>query len=78
LVAVSNDNSTESKNSIFNAFYNFTNLTLVPYCKKLIDFNLLTNEEIKQIKLYYAEIATTILPNLDQATQNWVIKEMDI
>jgi Xaa-Pro aminopeptidase len=78
LVAVECDNSAEAKKSIYNSFYNFNNLTLVPYCKKLIEFSLLNNEEIEQIKTYYTQIKQNVVPHLDQETQTWALLEMDI
>ncbi|KAG0669300.1 putative Xaa-Pro aminopeptidase fra1 [Maudiozyma exigua] len=37
-------------------FLKFENITLVPYCKKLINIKMLTIEEIKQINGYHARI----------------------
>ncbi|ABS77369.2 aminopeptidase P family protein [Coxiella burnetii] len=41
-------------------FYSFEDLTLVPYCRKLINPNLLTSEEIQQINDYHQRVDQTL------------------
>ncbi len=44
------------KQNGFGQFYQFEDLTLVPYEKKLIDITLLTNEEIRYINAYHVRV----------------------
>jgi Xaa-Pro aminopeptidase len=46
-------------------FYGFEDLTLVPYETKLIDLNLLSQEEVDQINIYHEKIFTLISPLLE-------------
>ncbi|AET41131.1 aminopeptidase P Ecym_7293 [Eremothecium cymbalariae DBVPG len=43
-------------------FLKFENITLVPYCRKLISIKLLTAEEKSQINEYYSRIWSTVAP----------------
>ena len=61
-----------------SGLYQFENLTLVPYCKKLIDFTLLDNIEIEQIIKYYAEIKNKVWQHLQTGTQLWLDEELNI
>ncbi|KJP86906.1 hypothetical protein AK88_03415 [Plasmodium fragile] len=45
-------------------FYSFEDLTLYPYEKKLLDYSILTTEEIKDINEYHDKIRKTLLPRL--------------
>lgn len=45
-------------------YLRFENLTLVPYCKKLINVKMLTKEEKKQINEYHSRIWQSIAPLL--------------
>ncbi|SBS86602.1 aminopeptidase P, putative [Plasmodium ovale] len=47
-------------------FLSFQDLTLYPYEKKLLDFSLLTTEEIKDINEYHDTIRKTLLPILNK------------
>lgn len=68
----------EALNSEYGAFYRFEDLTLVPYCKKLIDKNLLNQEEINQIKTYYNKIVSKVRPYLGEIECKWFDAEIDI
>ncbi|CCD26207.1 uncharacterized protein NDAI_0H00330 [Naumovozyma dairenensis CBS 421] len=46
-------------------FLTFENLTLVPYCSKLIDVTLLTNEERNQINWYHQKIWNNLKESFD-------------
>jgi Xaa-Pro aminopeptidase len=47
-------------------FYGFEDLTLVPYEKKLLDFDLLTKEEVDQINAYHTLIMEKLGPLLPE------------
>lgn len=65
-------------NSLYGPFYEFEDLTLVPYSKKLIMLELLTDVEKQQIKDYYSKIISTIRPKLKPEIQAWLDNELDI
>lgn len=64
--------------SAYGPFYRFEDLTLVPYCKKLMDMSLLSTEDINQIKAYYARIKVTISPKLDELVREWLDNELNL
>lgn len=64
--------------SEYGPFYKFEDLTLVPYCKKLIDFALLSQEDKQQIKRYYDDIRQFVLPKLASDVQIWLENELSI
>ena len=70
----------ESKNNeiSYGPFYEFKDLTLVPYAKKLIDFDLLTKRECLQIKDYYTQIINQVRPALKKDQQLWLDNEVDL
>lgn len=78
LCLITNAKDTLGSNSDFGPFLEFENLTLVPYCKKLIDFNLLDNIEKQQILDYYIEIKTKVRKLLPEAEKHWFDQEIDI
>lgn len=59
-----------SKNG--KAFYRLEDLTLVPYCYKLIDVALLTSTEIDWINAYHQQIFDILAPRLDADTKAWL------
>lgn len=67
-----------ANNSEYGPFYGFEDLTLVPYCKKLIDISLLSAEDKQQIKTYYQQITKLIMPDLAQEQQNWLKNELNV
>jgi len=62
----------------YGAFYTLDNLTLVPYCTKLIAVELLTTEERKQIADYYAQIRQLVYPLVDEAVRTWLNQQLDL
>lgn len=58
-------------------FLKFRNLTLVPYCKKLINPSLLSQEEISVINNYHKEIFKKVSPHLKKHSleYNWLKRE---
>jgi len=61
-----------AKSSEFGPFYQFENLTLVPYSKELIDLDLLSTEDKAQLKVYYTKINTKIRRRLGLVEQMWL------
>lgn len=55
-----------------NDFLSFEYLTLVPYCKNLINFDMLNFDEIEFLKSYSDNIRKSIMPNLSTDAKNWV------
>ena len=53
-------------------FYTLADLTLVPYCRKLIDVKLLSTEEIAWINAYHQEIFMRLKDHLDAETKAWL------
>jgi Xaa-Pro aminopeptidase len=72
---------TEIENSAVNGygkFYGFENLTLVPYCSKLIEFEILTEAEQQQIRDYYSQIRQLVYPLLNLDVQVWLDKQLHL
>lgn len=78
LCLVTEINSAEALNSEFGPFYGFEDLTLLPYCKRLIDVSLLSEDDKAQIKTYYQKIRELILPQLSADVAKWLEDELDI
>jgi Xaa-Pro aminopeptidase len=53
----------------------FETLTLAPYCRALIDTEILTPEEIAWIDSYHARVRETLTPQLDAETARWLAGE---
>lgn len=58
-------------------FLKFENITLVPYCKKLINVKMLTPEEKKQINDYHGKVWSSIVPFIQpqSITYKWLKRE---
>ncbi|KAH3901593.1 aminopeptidase P SCDLUD_001356 [Saccharomycodes ludwigii] len=58
-------------------FLKFENLTLVPYCKKLINVKMLTSEEKRQINEYHTRVWASIVPFLQPQSlaYKWLKRE---
>jgi Xaa-Pro aminopeptidase len=78
LCLVNKDNSNNANNSEYGPFYNFEDLTLVPYAKELIDINLLDKADKEQIDIYYARIRETVRPLLGDEEQAWLDNQLDL
>ncbi len=77
LCLVVNANNDKAKNSEYGPFYEFEDLTLVPYCKKLIDITLLDKDDVMQIKTYYKKIEEQVFPLIsDKQTKDWLIDQL--
>jgi Xaa-Pro aminopeptidase len=53
----------------------FETLTLAPYCRALIDPELLTPEEIAWVDSYHSRVRATLTPLLDAETAAWLDRE---
>ncbi len=56
-------------------FLEFQNLTLVPYCRALIDFPMLDKCELDYLKSYYLVILEKIAPLLSNDARQWLEEE---
>lgn len=58
-------------------FLKFENLTMVPYCRKLINRSMLSEEEKDQINAYHQRIWTTVVPFLQPSSIafSWLKRE---
>lgn len=56
----------------------FEMLTLVPYAKDLIDFDMLSKEELDFLKNYYAKIEAQISPLLSARAKSWLMSQIEI
>lgn len=70
------ENMVYVKFSEFPDFLEFANLTMVPYTKDLIDWNLITPQELAFIKSYYREIKDKIMPLLSENGKKWLSYEL--
>ena len=66
----------ESKNKLRRnkVFLEFKTLTLVPFEKRLVERNLLSNEELSWINLYHHRIYKTLSPYLVNTEKEWLRK----
>lgn len=55
-------------------FLGFEDLTLVPYNPKLVDFELLTDEERDQFNAYQTRVREALMPEMDEAERLWLLK----
>lgn len=53
-------------------FLEFRQLTLVPYCKNLIDLSMLSSLELEYLSSYQAMIEGRIYPHLTEKAKKWV------
>ena len=49
-----------------NDFLEFENMTFVPYCKELIDKDLLEESHVQKIKAYYEQIGNRVMPLMEK------------
>ncbi|KAF8818407.1 aminopeptidase P family protein [Rickettsia endosymbiont of Cardiosporidium cionae] len=62
----------------YEKFLKFTNLTLVPYDRSLIDVSTLNRDELLYIEQYYSEIRKRVRPLLSVDTQSWLDDQLKI
>ncbi len=56
----------------YGSFYSFKTLTLVPIDTNLMDFSLLTNDEIEWINNYHGRVRESLAPHLDPEEKEWL------
>ncbi len=56
-------------------FYGFEDLTLVPYCRKLIDRALLERSQAEALDAYHERVRATLGPQLSRAARSWLERE---
>jgi len=61
----------------YGEFLGFEPLTLVPYSRKLLARELLTNEELQQINSYHQNIIATLSPLLESSVVAWLLEECE-
>jgi Xaa-Pro aminopeptidase len=66
------ENMMYTKESGIEGFLDFEMLTLVPYEKQLIDFEMLDNSEIDYIKAYYKKIESCVRSRLSDNAKKWL------
>lgn len=59
-------------------YLEFETLSLVPYARDLIDYEMLTFEEVSYIKKYYKNIYAQIYHLLSKNAKGWLVKQLDI
>jgi Xaa-Pro aminopeptidase len=59
-------------------FLKLQQLTLVPYCRDLIDCTQLASEELSHINSYYQDISALVVPHLSNRAKEWCLKEMEL
>lgn len=59
-------------NEEFGKFYKFEVLTLFPYDNKLIDVNMLSQEEIEWINDYHDKVYAALSPDLNEVEKAWL------
>ena len=56
----------------FGNFLRFETLTLFPYDTKLIDVDMLTDEEVRQVNDYHAMVRSRLIPLLNDEQATWL------
>ena len=64
------------KDSVYDGFLEFENLTLIPYCRKLIKDEILNTNQINYIREYYSKIEDCVLPNLSVGAKDFIKSEL--
>ncbi len=59
-------------------FLEFEMLTLVPYEKNLIDWQLITKDELEYLANYYQKIEKEIMPHLSNTAQKWLQNQLHL
>jgi Xaa-Pro aminopeptidase len=56
-------------------FLRFETLTFIPYAKELIDYQMLTSNELDYIKSYYQKLRNIIHPLLSDEAKTWLMSQ---
>ena len=65
----------EWKTTEFGPFYQFKTLTMFPYDKKLIDVNLMTDQEIEWVNEYHKQVYARLSPLLTDQEKDWLAEK---
>lgn len=65
----------EAEETDFGTFLQFESVTLFPIDQKLIDFSMLTKNEIAWLNDYHAMVEQKLCPHLNEAEQAWMKKQ---
>ncbi|MDX1916746.1 MAG: aminopeptidase P family protein [Rickettsiaceae bacterium] len=65
-------------NSQYPGFLEFEQLTLVPYCSHLIDFDLINKDELTYLSNYYRKIYDTTYNLLSNKAKKYLVKELGV
>jgi len=68
------DNDALSRDNPHGPFFGFDDLTMVPYCRKLIDTALITNAERAAVDAYHARVRATLLPHLGKHADHDLVR----
>jgi Xaa-Pro aminopeptidase len=66
------ENMMYAKESSKPGFLCFQDLTLVPYARELIDTNMLTEDELEHLRIYYKVIEKAVAPLLSDDAKEWL------
>ena len=66
------------KNSEYNGFFEFENLTMMPYCNELIDVDMLDKVEKKYLVDFYHNINITLTPLLNVTSEKYLKKQIEL
>ena len=62
----------KSKETEFGEFYANESVTMFPYDYKLIDINLLTQDEIEWLNRYHSKVYSNLSPHLNDEEKKWL------
>lgn len=72
------DDFRDNESSRYGKFLGFKNLTMVPYCFDLIDFSMLSNDEMEHLKNYYQTISNNLRHLLSNSAKKWFDEEINL
>jgi Xaa-Pro aminopeptidase len=67
------ENLTAVKKAKFDGFLEFETLTMVPIETRLIDPNMLENEELTWLNQYHEQVYQTLSPHLNKKEREWLM-----
>jgi len=67
--------SKENETNAFGTFYGFEAITLFPIDTKLIDKNLLSQNEIDWLNAYHKKVYDTVSPKLKPSEKDWLLEK---
>jgi Xaa-Pro aminopeptidase len=72
------ENMMYAKASQHQGFLEFEMLTLVPYCAELIMLDMLSEDELHYIKIYYKKIDSMIFNYLSDRAKSWLNQQISV